>query len=220
MLALQRITPPLVEPIQLIDAKAHLRVDISDDDDLIAALITAARDWCENYTGRSLITQEWLLQLDGFPGVYQPYSLTGILRQPPYSFIGVSPQNPYISIDLPRPLLQSVKSIKYYDQNNTLQTLDPATYYIDAVSEPGRIAPAPGQYWPATVFRMGAIQIDYLAGYSDDSSKIPVQLIQAMKLVIGHLYENREDVVLGAGGALEVPKAAEYLAGMYRMFTF
>lgn len=45
------------------------------------------------------------------------------------------------SIDLPRPLLQSVDSIKYIDTAGILRTLPPETYVVDASSnEMGRVS--------------------------------------------------------------------------------
>lgn len=50
------IAGPLVEPITLDEARLHLRVDPvagpHPDDPLIAAQLSAAREWAEQYTGR------------------------------------------------------------------------------------------------------------------------------------------------------------------------
>lgn len=53
------ITAPTVEPITLAQARLHLRIDDDNtaDDSLITSLIIAARQSCEKYTGRALITQ-------------------------------------------------------------------------------------------------------------------------------------------------------------------
>ena len=55
--------PPAGEPLTLAEAKPHLRVDLNDDDALITALISAAREQVEFLTGQRLITQTWELEL-------------------------------------------------------------------------------------------------------------------------------------------------------------
>ncbi|RDK01440.1 head-tail connector protein [Paraburkholderia lacunae] len=51
------ITPPAQTPVSLDTAKEHLRVDGSDDDDLITLYLKAATRRAEDITGRALITQ-------------------------------------------------------------------------------------------------------------------------------------------------------------------
>lgn len=60
-------SPPVQEPVTLAEAKTHLRVTYTDDDALIAELITAARQWFEEQTYRALVTQTWDLKLDELP---------------------------------------------------------------------------------------------------------------------------------------------------------
>ena len=65
--SLTRETAPALEPVTLAEAKAHLRVDISDDDDLITAIIKAAREYCEEYLDRTLVHTQWTMRMDAFP---------------------------------------------------------------------------------------------------------------------------------------------------------
>lgn len=53
------IEPPAVEPVSLAEFKKYARVwaDLTDDDDLIETLITAARELLELRTARAFITQ-------------------------------------------------------------------------------------------------------------------------------------------------------------------
>ena len=65
-MSLQLTAPPATEPVSLAQAKAWLRVESgNDEDDLITALIQAARVRCEWHTGRAFVTQGWTLWLDG-----------------------------------------------------------------------------------------------------------------------------------------------------------
>lgn len=61
------LTPPSAEPVALADMKTFIRVEHSDDDALIGALIASARLTVEALTGRLLSTQVWRLILDRWP---------------------------------------------------------------------------------------------------------------------------------------------------------
>ena len=61
------IAPPGEEPVTLAEAKAFCRIDGSDEDALVDALIAAARLQVESLTGRALITQTWRLTMTCAP---------------------------------------------------------------------------------------------------------------------------------------------------------
>ena len=186
------VTAPTEEPISLADAKLHLRVASTEtgedallgvastetgedallgaastetgEDALLGALIAAAREWCEGYTGRALATQTIEAYPDRFPRSY--------------------------ALELPMPPLQDVVSIKYKDSTGTEVTLTEDEDYIVDISGPiGRIALPYGKLWPAfDPYPVNPIAIRYTAGYT----AMPKIVRQAMLLLIGHWYANRE----------------------------
>lgn len=190
-MALKLVTPPAAEPITLTEAKAHLRVDIPDDDTLINSLIVSARQYAEMVTRRALITQTWRLLLDEFPTENTIY--------------------------IPLPPLSAVSSVTYYDLNNTQQTMPSADYIVDTDSQPGRIVLADGKNWPAIYNRPNAVSIQFDAGYGT-AANVPQPIKQAMLLMIGHWYENREAVA--AGGLSPLPFAVDALLAPYRVWRF
>lgn len=180
-MSLKLITAPASEPITLAEAKLHLRVDGTDEDALITALIVAARQSAEHITGRSLMPQTWELALDEFDS----------------------------AIYLPKPPLVSVTSVKYLDEDGVLQTLDPSAYLLDDYSEPAKLMPAYDTCWPSTRCQANAVTIRYQAGYADAES-VPQEIKSWMLLKIGMLYANRESVAVGVSVA-EVPQVDRLL---------
>lgn len=181
------VTAPTWEPLTLAQAKAHCRVRHDRDNDLLSSLITAAREHVETVAMRAIPQQKWRYTCDQFPGRqvddYRPPTWRyGILR-------------------LPRPPLQSVTLVAYVDPGQSTQpftytTLSAVTdYMVDTNTEPGRLAPAPFVVWPATnPLAFAAVKVEYVCGYAS-ADLVPARLLQAVRLVVGHLYERREDAV-------------------------
>jgi uncharacterized phiE125 gp8 family phage protein len=117
------VTAPTVEPVTLVEAKAHLRRTDSAEDVLITGLIQAAREKVEEDTGRALITQTLDVYFDGVPCGGAAFLL-------------------------PKGKLQSVTSLKSYDPDNVEATLSSSKYLVDISSEPGRIVLNSGESWP------------------------------------------------------------------------
>jgi uncharacterized phiE125 gp8 family phage protein len=143
---LQLITPPTAEPMSLAEAKLHLRVDISDDDALIGALIAAARDYAEGETHKQMVSARWRQLMDNFPG--QVYSLTGN------------------AIYLQRAPVIRVVSIQFLGMDGVVQTMPESDYTVDYSSEPVRIAPVFGKIWPVPLPQIGAVWVNFDAGYA------------------------------------------------------
>jgi uncharacterized phiE125 gp8 family phage protein len=133
------ITPPAVEPVTLIEAKAHLRLDHEDDDDLVSALLAAARMHIEALTRRVMIEQVWRVYRDGWPA-------GGTLT-------------------LPLGPVTAVTAVVVYAADGTPTTLPPSAYMLDLASVPARLslraamANAPGR-------ALNGIEIDITVGFS------------------------------------------------------
>ena len=180
---------PAVEPISLVEAKLDLKVDHTDENDLIDILRQVSREMVEQRTGRSLITQTRVIKLDYFPGS---------------------------TITLTHGPVQSVTHIKYYAvDGDPLITVDASDYWVDIASGIARIIVKDS--WPSTEDMPGAVIITYVAGYGNAGSDVPAPLREACFMILGHLYENRQSVVMSGSptAVVEVPMGAEYLMSNY-----
>lgn len=173
-MTLKLITGPAAEPITLTEAKLHLRVEHTVDDDLITALIQAAREQAEHLTGRSLITQTWAQVLDAFPAA---------------------------EIELGRPPVASITSITYVDPNGDTQTMSSSDYSLDSTTTPGYVLPAATlAAWPNTLDTANAVTVTFVSGYGD-AADVPAAVKAWMKLHIGTLYKQREGIAAGVSVA-------------------
>jgi len=182
-------TGPAVEPVDAdAIAKLDLKVDASDEDGLIDILLQAARETVEMRTGRSLITQSREIKLDYFPKCD--------------------------TIRVPFGPLQTVV-VKYYDTTDTEVTLASSNYWVDTHSDVPRIVIKTS--WPSTYDRPNAVKVEYTAGYGNAGSNVPAPLRKAVLLLLGHFYENRQNVIVSGSptGALELPYSAEVLMAPY-----
>jgi uncharacterized phiE125 gp8 family phage protein len=178
------VTAPTEEPIDVEFVRdQHLRVtNGSAEDAFIARAIRTARRMGEAYTQRSWMPQRRALVMDRFP---------------------------VCEIHLGWPPVIEVESITYLDADGAPQTLEgsPFPYETSLPTGPkagrGRVSPSYGMVWPTTRLQMAAVTVTYRAGYVDggspETADVPDDLVQGMLLVIGEMYKQRSESVMGSG---------------------
>lgn len=206
-MGLRIVTDPTVEPITLDDLRKHLGIEpynvdssgVGDHphDGMIMAMLGAAREYAENFTGLSIALKTYELALDAFPADGD--------------------------IELPHPPAVSIESVTYVTTDSVgdyvEDTVDAADYSIDrhqAAYGAGWLSPAAGSSWPSPSAVINAVKIRYRAGYqvpepdssSEDAETLPYAIRAALLVMVDHLYENRGAVGKNPN---EMPFAVEAL---------
>ena len=130
------IVPPVAEPLTLAEVKAHLRLDATDEDALLASLQKTAREHLERMSGLALMRQTLRLYLDDWP--------EGPVR------IGRGP-------------VQSIEAVRIYDGAGVPRALSLAGHVLDGASLPARLWLSQREESARAV---NGIEIDFIAGYA------------------------------------------------------
>lgn len=193
------VTPPAKLPVSLAEVREQLRIDHVEDDATLAGLIEAATDLVEVHLNQALITRTYKAYLDQWPEVQY---VRRVWSNYPWPIVRDS-------LELPRAPLQSVTSIKTYDDSDTPTTFSAASYYVDTSSVVGRIALRTGAAWPQPTRTANGIEITWTAGYGDNPGDIPPRYRLAIIVTVGWLSEQRGD----EGSPKVLPTSAEALLG-------
>ena len=198
------VTSATGEPISRKQAKEHLRLSTAytDDDSYIDAIITASRLRVENNTNRKLMYQKHKVFFDDFPT--KDY------------------------IEIPYAPLKSIPSsgLRYTNSTGLTQTFSSTKYSADIYSEPGRLVLKYNDDWPSdTLATNNPISVEFVCGYSSSPSSsggrfVPETLKHAMRLIIGDLYQHREESTLLEQGGKFISGAVQLLLSPYRIFKF
>ncbi|MEM7695011.1 MAG: head-tail connector protein [Pseudomonadota bacterium] len=164
------LSGPAGEPVTRDEAKAHARIDGTDEDARVDALIAAARADVENRTGRALMTQSWRIVKDCVPR-------GGIVRLNP---------SPVISVD----------QVTVYGPDGAAEIVSPSEYLVDLVSSPGRLKLGLGRFWGTRA--MNGLEVDVTVGYGATAELVPAPLKHAMQMLVAYWFEQREAGAIAA----------------------
>lgn len=171
---------PAVQALSLTYVKSHIRALGTSDDTLIGVYIDQATSYFEEQTGRQCLLATREAWLDAFP------------------FIGMSGADQ--RIELPKPPLVSVVSVKYIDANGVLQSFRGGSPIADLyrISAPagdyatrGYVEPLYGQRWPTARAETGAVRIQYTCGYGSTSAAMPQLVRGILCFLVGHFDQYR-----------------------------
>jgi uncharacterized phiE125 gp8 family phage protein len=175
------LTPPLVEPLTLVEMRAHLRLDTQDEDDLLLALATVAREHLERETGLVLAARDFRLCRDDWPE-------DGILT-------------------IARGPVRAVTGVAVYDGEGEPRAVDLDGHLLDGQARLARLwlrdVPVPGQ-------ALNGIEIEFTAGFGESGADVPETLKRAMLLHVAAMYACRGVVGVEAQPAV-VPRGYDRL---------
>jgi len=184
----QVITAATSYPVSLTEAKSHLKVDTTADDTYITSIIKAATQLSEEYTNRFFINT--------------------VIEQTCSNFAQLQ--------TLFKSKVSAVAHVKYYDSDNSLQTLSTTIYDTQLKYEPSQIQLADDKSFPEITKRNDAVVARYTVGYGSAASDVPEIIKQAILLTIGNFYQNRNSVVIGRI-ATELPMNVKWLLDTYKV---
>jgi uncharacterized phiE125 gp8 family phage protein len=180
---------PAIEPVTIAEAKAHLRVDVTAEDTLIASLVVTSRLHVEAAARLALITQSWSWYLDAWPRGH--------------------------ALKLPLRPIQGIAAVRLYDEGGAATTLDAASYFLDGAGAPPRLVRHSALPWPKPGRIANGIEIAFTAGYGSAAADVPAPIRHAILLLVAHWYEHRSPLEEGAP-AKPLPAMVSDLLAPYR----
>lgn len=179
--------------LTLLEAKRALSIAESEtaEDPYLSMLIQAATNVVEAKTRRALVSREFELYLDGWPG----------------------------HIILPKSPVTLVTSVKYYDGDGVLQTLATNQYVTKLKSTPAIIKLAYGCLWPTLRNdKSESVIVRFTAGYGASESAIPNEIKVAILFLVNHWWLNREPITIGpAALAQKIPVTFDYIISSFKV---
>ena len=153
--------------ITVADLKAHMRVTHTAEDTLISALRSAAISWVEEHCNIKLGSYTARGYLPGFYNAYVP----------------IGPVTAFTEV--------KYQTTENTDYDSNLTTLNASNWYTDTISQPARIA---FRDYPHTYeYALNPVVVTFTAGYST----MPTPVLQAIRLLVAHMYENRQEEIVG-----------------------
>jgi len=192
------------EAVALEDVKRHLIVEHEADDDLILSLMIAALGYAEHHCNKTILLRRMRAHSECWPA------------------------DGYLC--LPEGPVRLIESVSYIDSEQVRQVVAPEDWNSARRNDIDRIR-LTGSTPSLSQSAMQLIEVEYIAGYGSigqqaneydadypivyggntgEFEDVPENIRQAIRLTVGHWYENRESVVLGTI-ASQVPMTAEHL---------
>lgn len=198
---LTQITGAAADIVTLGEAKTWAKIDTTEDDPLIASLISSATVAAEEFTRRAFINQTWKLTIDLCPSGLDLGE--GVYDLPPSALYGdLKPM-----IELPKVPVSSITSVTTYDTANTGTVFSSSNYSLIG----NRLILNYDASWPTGLRSYGACEIVYVAGYGATSTSVPNPIKTAVLMHVQAMYDGRI--------VCDMPPSSEHLLRQYRVYA-
>ena len=174
-------TAPTQEPLALQEVKDYLRLADAIDERVLQDLVEASRQFAE----RSLMTQTLTLTVNAVASTEDPL-WEGWKTGPDLN-------NYKNYINLINGPVQSVTTVKTYNDSDVATTMAASKYYVDVARDQARVVLRRGETFPTALRVANAIEVVYVAGYTSQSA-IPATIRIGLLQHIAYLYEQRGDM--------------------------
>jgi uncharacterized phiE125 gp8 family phage protein len=178
-------TAPTQEPLTLQEVKDYLRLADAIDERVLQDLVEASRQFAEEYMARSLMTQTLTLTIDAVANVEDP------LWEGWKTGADLNSYKNYIT--LIKAPVQSVSSVKTYNDSDVATTMAASKYYVDSARDQARVVLRTGETFPPALRVANAIEVVYVAGYTSQSA-VPATIRIGLMQHAAYLYEQRGDM--------------------------
>lgn len=172
-----RATANVVVSLEEMKSICYVDAVIIDDDALFVRMELAARNLCEQFLGRPLLTATG--------SMYYTYSDIICLMS------GTR------TLELPGGKLQSIDSIKTTDSAGTVTTVSTDDYEVSIVGERAQVYFINSPFPNGSDKELDALQINVTGGFGDATVSVPQELKQGIEFLIAYWYEHREDQKIG-----------------------
>ena len=199
---------PANEPLLLSEVRDHLRIDHSEEDAYLGALITASRIYAESWTGLHLVDQTLKVTLDQWPVGRRGHWWSGLTDGPLTSLFGTVD-----NFRLPVAPVSKINEIRTLGTDGSFTQWDSGLYRLVGGVDPA-LELASGASWPPPAGKTGGIEISVTAGFGPDWNSVPAAIRQAMLMIVARLYAARGD---SPAEAMRTTGAATLLAPFRRV---
>jgi hypothetical protein len=174
---LKIITPNTTPVLDLEDVKRYCKLTLTEDDGIIKDFIASAKVTAERMMNRQLLSTSLQLITDDFKYISREQLNVSV---DPYLYKNSVTGLKYIQ--LMRPPVIAVQSVKLTDSTNTQTTVSAANYFVD---QEGRLI-FNSEFSFNNMRDAAGIEVNYTAGFGTNASDIPADIKIAMK---GHIFQ-------------------------------
>jgi len=178
------INAPPIEPVSLEGAKEFLRVDHDHEDALISGMVRAARERIEEMAATSLITRRRL------------FTTTRVCTS---------------GVHMNHGPVKQVHKVSLIEGNDNIIDIPLSQLRINLRASPVNILVTKRELFSDYAADPSALSIEFDAGYGSEKELVPMQLRQAILLLVAQHYEHRDDAP-----ARPVPMLVDALLMPYR----